>query len=588
MLEKVTYKDIVQFTLHYWLKRWWMLPTMMGGMTITAILDSLFPVYIGKVMDAVNLSADAPQEGMKDVLKYFGIFIGIEFLFHTIRQIAHRFYNHGVAGCLRDIIYDAFHKVQSFSAHWHNNSFAGATVRKITRGMWAFDVFEDIVLMQIYPSIILLAGTTTIMMFKFPLVGAATLVTSFLYMIASITIVSRFNGPKSIIAAKRDTLVGAHLADAITANNVVKSFGAEDREARRFRYITDRWRFRTLVNWNGFNVSNYAQRIMAWMMMVVMVGSVIYLWGEGRASAGDVVYVFTAYMVVSHYLRSIGDQIINLQRAVSEMEDVVWFWKQDPAIRDIAGAKKLVVSQGRIDVKDVDFTYKGQDDKLFDRLNLSIAAGEKVALVGHSGSGKSSFVKMLQRLYDIDGGVIEIDGQDISKVKQASLRSHIALVPQDPVLFHRTIAQNIAYGKPDATMDEIVQAAELAYADEFIENLSDGYDTLVGERGVKLSGGERQRIAIARAILADCPILILDEATSALDYISESYIQKALENLMKGRTTITVAHRLSTIRGADRIIVFDKGRIIEQGTHAELISRAQSHYKKLYEMQEFN
>lgn len=588
MLEKVTYKDILKFSWEYWRRTPWMLPVMITGTTITAVLDSLFPVYIGKVLDAINVWSDNPDEGLKDVLTLFAIFAAIELAFHCIRQGTHRFYNIGVVNCLQGIVNDAFVKVQQFSTHWHTNSFAGATVRKITRGMWAFDVFEDIIFMQILSSVVLLTVTSAIMMFKFPLVGFVTLGTAALYITASIILVRNFNAPRSIIAAKRDTMVGAKLADADAANMVVKSFGAEDREAERFSKTTRRWRFRALMNWQAFNVSNFIQRMMGWVMMVAIVGTAIYVWSIGQASAGDVVYVFTAYMIVVHYLRNIGDQINNLQRAVSEMEDVVEFWKQDIAVKDVQGAKDIAVTYGQIDFKDTTFVYKGQQKPLFDRLSLTIKSGEKVAMVGHSGSGKSSMLKLVQRLHDLDGGVIEIDGQDISQVTQSSLRQNIALVPQDPILFHRSIADNIAYGKPKASMDEIIAAAEKAYAHDFILDLPDGYNTLVGERGVKLSGGERQRVAIARAILADCPILILDEATSALDSISESYIQKALENLMEGRTTITVAHRLSTIRYADRILVFERGRIVEEGTHAELIGRNKSHYKELYEMQKFS
>jgi ATP-binding cassette subfamily B protein len=233
----------------------------------------------------------------------------------------------------------------------------------------------------------------------------------------------------------------------------------------------------------------------------------------------------------------------------------------------------------------VGFRYPGAETHLYTNMSLTIAAGEKLALVGPSGSGKSTMVKLIQRLYDVTEGRIHIDGQDISRVTMESLRRQIALVPQDPILFHRSLAENIAYGKPGASMEEMVSAAKKAFAHEFIMALPTGYDSLVGERGVKLSGGERQRVAIARAILADAPILILDEATSSLDSVSEHYIQLALYELMRGRTTITIAHRLSTVQKADRILVFDSGRIVEQGSHAGLMASPRSQYRKLYDMQ---
>jgi ATP-binding cassette subfamily B protein len=299
--------------------------------------------------------------------------------------------------------------------------------------------------------------------------------------------------------------------------------------------------------------------------------------------------VVSSFFLIGGYLRDIGQHISNLQKSISEMEDAVLFWLREDEVRDAPDAapfiRKEEGARGEIVFDRVRFAYAGQAQPIYDDFSLRIAPGEKVALVGHSGSGKSTFVKLVQRLYDVQLGAVRIDGQDIAHVTQESLRTAIALVPQEPILFHRSLAANIAYGKPGAGQEEIVAAAKKAYAHDFIERLPQGYDTLVGERGIKLSGGERQRVAIARAILADAPILILDEATSSLDSVSEHYIQKALEELTRGRTTITIAHRLATIQNVDRILVFEQGRIVEQGTHRELLRRAESPYRTLYEMQ---
>jgi ATP-binding cassette subfamily B protein len=235
--------------------------------------------------------------------------------------------------------------------------------------------------------------------------------------------------------------------------------------------------------------------------------------------------------------------------------------------------------------EDVTFHYGGHIAPLYDGLSVEIRAGERVGLVGRSGSGKTTFVKLVQRLYDVSGGRILIDGQDIGLATQHSLRSQIAIVQQDPILFHRSLAENIAYGRPGASMAAIEQAARLANAHDFIQRLPKGYGTLVGERGVKLSGGERQRVALARAFLADAPVLILDEATSSLDSESEALIQQAMERLMKGRTSIVIAHRLSTVRSLDRILVFDRGEIVEQGVHAALANRTGGIYRGLFERQ---
>ena len=247
--------------------------------------------------------------------------------------------------------------------------------------------------------------------------------------------------------------------------------------------------------------------------------------------------------------------------------------------------RPIAIEAGGIRFRDVTFQYGKHLTPLYRDFDVTIPGGQRVGLVGHSGSGKTTFVKLIQRLYDLTGGTIEIDGQDIAHATQASLRQQIAIVQQEPILFHRSLADNIAYAKPGASRAEIEHAAKLANAHDFIAELPKAYETLVGERGVKLSGGERQRVALARAFLADAPILILDEATSSLDSESEVLIQQAMERLMDGRTTIVIAHRLSTVRKLDRLLVFDRGRIVEEGTHNELIRAERGIYRRLFERQ---
>ena len=243
------------------------------------------------------------------------------------------------------------------------------------------------------------------------------------------------------------------------------------------------------------------------------------------------------------------------------------------------------MTKGEIGFDKVLFHYEGHDTPLYRDFSLKIAGGERVGLVGHSGSGKTTFVKLIQRLYDVTDGAVTIDGQNVAEVTQDSLRRQISIVPQEPVLFHRSLSENIAYGRPGAGMDAVIEAARLANAHDFIEKLPKGYDTLVGERGIKLSGGERQRVALARAFLADAPILILDEATSSLDSGSEHLIQEAIERLISGRTTLVVAHRLSTVKSMDRLLVFEHGEVVEEGTHAELLRLGDGIYRSLYERQ---
>jgi ATP-binding cassette, subfamily B, bacterial len=323
--------------------------------------------------------------------------------------------------------------------------------------------------------------------------------------------------------------------------------------------------------------------------LLVMRGAVIVtalvLGFNGQATPGDVAYVLTSYFVIHGYLRDVGFHVGNLQRSVNEMEELVALQEQPLGVQDAAGAPPIRISRGEVRFDRVGFCYGAHRQPLFKDLSLTIRAGERVGLVGHSGSGKTTFVKLVQRLYDVTGGRVLIDGQDIAIVAQASLRAQIAIVPQEPVLFHRSLAENIAYARPSASEAEIERAARMANAHGFIDRLPRRYATLVGERGVKLSGGERQRVALARAFLSDAPVLILDEATSSLDSESEALIQEATERLLAGRTAIVIAHRLATVRALDRILVFDRGRVVEEGDHGDLLVRRDGIYRRLFERQ---
>ena len=352
----------------------------------------------------------------------------------------------------------------------------------------------------------------------------------------------------------------------------MKSFGAEAREESRIALVTADWRNATISTWNRYLDVWLVQNLMLTALQAGLTALMIRRWMRGEGAAGDVAFVITSFLVMSGYLRNIGDNIRMAQRGLADVEDVAQFARTDPQVADQPAAPAFVAARGEVVFEDATFRYKSAGAPIYDRFSLKIASRERVALVGPTGSGKSTFVKLIQRLYDLQAGRILIDGQDIAQVTQGSLRRSIALVPQDPALFHRTIAENIAYGQPGASMEEIALAARRARAHDFIAALPRGYDTLVGERGVKLSGGERQRVALARAFLADAPILVLDEATSSLDVETEAQVQAASEELMAGRTTIVIAHRLSTIRGADRILVFEDGRVIEQGRHRELLA----------------
>lgn len=309
----------------------------------------------------------------------------------------------------------------------------------------------------------------------------------------------------------------------------------------------------------------------------------IYSWQQGELTAGEIVFIFNSSWNITMMIWLAGLQMPDYFREVGRCKQALRLIQDAHDIQNIPSASELTVPRGEITFENVTFNY-GTPHALFQDKTITLKAGQKTGLVGFSGSGKSTFVNLILRFFDPEKGRILIDGQDIAEVTQESLRSHIAMIPQDASLFHRTLLENIRYGKVEATLDEVMEASKKAHCQEFIDRLSHGYHTEVGERGTKLSGGQRQRIALARAILKNAPILILDEATSALDSVTEKYIQESLRYLMEGRTTLVIAHRLSTLSDMDRILVFNEGQVIEDGTHEELMT-AGGHYATLWEMQ---
>ena len=357
------------------------------------------------------------------------------------------------------------------------------------------------------------------------------------------------------------------------------------REDALLTRVLEKWSRRTRRTWNRATNNGSAQLATLLVLRGAVILTVLVLCWYGHATPGDVAYVLTSYFVIHGYLRDVGFHISNLQRSVNEMEELVEMQAEPLGVPDRVGAPAIKISRGAVLFDRVTFRYGAHPQPLFQELSLKIRAGERVGLVGHSGSGKTTFVRLVQRLYDVTEGRILIDGQDIAAVAQASLRAQTAIVPQEPVLFHRSLAENIAYARPDAPAAAIEHAARMANAHDFIVRLPHGYATLVGERGVKLSGGERQRVALARAFLSDAAILILDEATSSLDSESEALIQEAIERLLVGRTAIVIAHRLSTVRALDRILVFDRGRVVEEGDHTHLLAHRDGIYRRLFERQ---
>ena len=575
---------VIPFVFRHWLKQPVMTLVIASGLLGATVADLFMPIFSGHLVDALTRGAADPDARHAAVIAFAAI-VALGFASIVLRMIGLQAIVPFTLRIMSDVARDAFMRVQRFSTDWHANSFAGSTVRKITRGMWALDLYNDTILLALLPSLMVLVGSMILLGLHWASLGAVIAIGALIYVAMTVMLSIRYIAPAARVSNAWDTKVGGTLADALTCNAVVKSFGAEPREDARLMRVISRWRKRVNRTWLRYNYTNAAQLIVLLCLRGSVIGGSVLLWIAGKASPGDVTYVLTSYYVIHAYLRDVGMHINNLQRSVNDMEELVDIHDEPIGIADAPGAKPIDITGGRIAFEDVTFLYGGHRAPLYDGLSVEIRAGERVGLVGRSGSGKTTFVKLVQRLYDVSGGRVLIDGQDIAKATQQSLRSQIAIVQQDPILFHRSLAENIAYARPGASMAAIEQAARLANAHDFIMHLPKGYGTLVGERGVKLSGGERQRVALARAFLADAPILILDEATSSLDSESEALIQEAMVRLMKDRTSIVIAHRLSTVRSLDRILVFDRGRIVEQGTHAVLTARPGGIYRSLFERQ---
>jgi len=581
-LQGAAYRKVLGYIFSRWARQPQRLAAMFGLFMVATVLDVLTPLYAGRLVEAVSTGGATALEA---ALGAFAVLIALGLGAVIARQLGFIALIRFTLAMMADVAQGAFARVQRLSTDWHASTFAGSTVRKVTRGMWGIDSLNDTLIIFLFPSLVMLVGTALLLGIIWPAMGALVAIGSLLYIALTVVLSVGYVSPAASLANMWDTRVGGALADAITCNAVVKGFGAEDREEARLGHVVGKWRARTERTWQRGNINGGLQGATLILLRSAIIGLAILFWQQGLAAAGDIALVLTSFFVLQGYLRDIGQHVRNLQRAVNDMEELVDVELTPPGVADRPAAQPAAIAAGRIGFEHVDFRYGRHETPLYTDLTVTIPAGQRVGLVGASGSGKTTFVKLIQRLYDVTGGRIAIDGVDIRDMTQASLRRQIAIVQQEPILFHRSLAENIAYARPGATRAEIVAAARLASAHGFIEALPKGYETLVGERGVKLSGGERQRVAIARAFLADAPILILDEATSSLDSESEVLIQQAMERLMVGRTTLVIAHRLSTVRALDRLLVFETGRIIEEGTHETLVRVEGGLYRRLFERQ---
>lgn len=574
--------DVFFFLWQVMRKHWISLFLAVSGIIAASIFEVIIPIYYKHFFDMLswgqNKEIIVPQlfytifvvlilSGCAWVCWRIGSFANINFEAKTMAELRQQAYNYLICHS-----YDFF-----------VNNFTGALVQRIGRYARAFEHIADRIIWDFLPIMVHIIGITIVTWTIKPAIAILIIGWTISYLTINY-FYSIWRLKYSIKMAEADSHTTATLSDAIANQNTIDVFWRHKEESSRFKRVAENQAKITLLSWNINAGLDSIQSAFIVLIEFFIFYSSIHYWQQGIVTLGG-------FVLIQLYILGLGSKLWDFSRIIrdfyesyADAKEMAEIMKLPYKIKDAPLAKPLDISSSEIIFKDVSFSFSNTRQVL-KKINLKINSGEKVAIIGPSGAGKTTFIRLILRFYDLTSGRITINGQDIHRVKLESLRGNISLVPQDPLLFHRTIMENIKYGKPSATDKEVIEVARLAHCDEFIKYLPDKYETYVGDRGIRLSNGERQRVAIARAILKNSPILILDEATSSLDSQSENLIQDALDVLMNGKTVIVIAHRLSTIRKMDRIAVIKNGSVFEEGTHEDLIKKDNSLYAKLWSIQ---
>ncbi len=539
------------------------------------------PILLKHIVDSLDTAKNAVLVLPVALIVGYGLLRLATTLFTDLRDMI---FARVTQGMIRKISIEAFRHLHNLSLRFHLERQTGGVTRDIERGSQGISAIVNYLLFRIAPTLIEILLVGAILLVQFDWVFAAITVGVVLIYMAMTIAITEWRTKYRRQMNELDSIATTRAVDSLINYETVKYFGNEKFETERYNTSMEHWQEAAVKSQNSLSLLNTVQAF------IIAIGVTLVLWRAaagvvaGSLSLGDLVMINAFLVQIFLPLNFLGVMYREIKQSITDIERMFKLLTQNVEVRDKENAPALQVSGGAVRFDDVSFAYD-PERPILQGVSFDIPAGRNVAVVGASGSGKSTLVRLLFRFYDVTGGSISIDGQDIRDVSQESLRAAIGIVPQDTVLFNDTLYYNIAYGKPDATREQVVEAARAAHILHFIESLPKGWDTVVGERGLKLSGGEKQRVAIARTLLKNPAILVLDEATSALDSKTEKIIQAELREVMKNRTSLTIAHRLSTIIDADEILVMEAGRIIERGRH-EVLLAMHGHYARMWEMQQ--
>ena len=579
--KKTDYKRVFQFALTTYRQFPWLAIGSLLTRLCATISVLVPPIFYKEIIDILSSSTGITNELSLNAIGVLMIILWIKIASFIVYRL-YDFWAIALEMNIQEWINNFFlQKLQYHSYKFFSENMSWSLISKFRKGVSAFEKLSDIFSWQILPFI---TNVTIILI----IIGVQNIwISIWIFIVILIFtrlqyVLYKYIHPYQEKANALDSEQGGLLSDLIINNYTIKLFAWEEKEERKYAKLNYDTAHARKIQYHK-SIWIWGSSAAIWIILEIgIMYLAIRMWWNGTISLGMIVLLQTYILRLIDFLWGIGQTLRHTFIAISEASEILQIIDTPHEIQD-KSSKKLKLQHGAISFNNVNFSYG--ENQIFHDLNFHIKPGERVALVGESGSGKTTITKLLFRLYDIQKGEILIDDQNIAEVTQESLRSSMSMIPQDPILFHRSIRENIAYGKPNASDEEIIAAAKMARCHEFISHLKDGYETLVGERGIKLSWGERQRVAIARAILENKQIIVMDEATSALDSESEFLIQEAIEELMQNKTLLIIAHRLSTIMKMDKIIVMDQGKIAEKGSHKELLAKDNGIYKKLRNIQ---